>query len=102
MRSFDEIIIEIRQLEQELMQELHKKQEQYSYIVEGKRVRFSREVRDYHRIDWRLAREIVEGLAACENRRAERPKPRARARRRPPPSAACPAAGRSRPRVSLG
>jgi hypothetical protein len=49
MRSFDEIIIEIRQLEQELMQELHKKQEQYSYIVEGKRVRFSREVRDYHR-----------------------------------------------------
>ena len=49
MRSFDEIITEIRQLEQELLQELHKKQEQYSYIVEGKRVRFSREVRDYHR-----------------------------------------------------
>lgn len=49
MRSFDEIIIEIRRLEQELLQELHKKQEEYSYIVEGKRVRFSREVHEYHR-----------------------------------------------------
>lgn len=49
MRNFDEIILEIRQLEQELLQELHKKQEQYSYVIEGKRVRFAREVREYHR-----------------------------------------------------
>jgi len=49
MRSFDEIIAEIRQLEQELLQELHKKQEEYSYIIEGKRVRFSAEAREYHR-----------------------------------------------------
>lgn len=49
MRSFDDIISEIRQLEQELLEELHQKQEEYSYIVEGKRVRFSKEVREYHR-----------------------------------------------------
>ncbi len=55
MRSFDEIITEIRQLEQELVEELHKKQEKYSYIIDGKRVRFSREVRDYHRT---LARSL--------------------------------------------
>jgi len=49
MPSFDEIINEIRRLEQELLQELHKKQEQYSYIIEGKRVRFTREAHEYHR-----------------------------------------------------
>ena len=55
MRSLDEIITEIRQLEQELVEELQRKQEKYSYIIEGKRVRFTREVREYHRT---LARSL--------------------------------------------
>ena len=55
MRSFDEIIADIRQLEQELLEELHAKQEEYSYVVEGKRVRFTKEVREYHRT---LARSL--------------------------------------------
>ena len=49
MRTLEEIIDEIRQLEQEMLQELHKKQEEYSYIVEGKRIRFAEETRRYHK-----------------------------------------------------
>ena len=49
MRTFEEIIADIRQLEQELLRELHQKQEEYSYFIEGKRVRFAEETRAYHR-----------------------------------------------------
>lgn len=49
MRTLEEIINDIRQLEQELLQELRRKQEEYSYIIEGKRVRFAEETRKYHK-----------------------------------------------------
>jgi hypothetical protein len=49
MRTFDDIIADIRQLEQELLQELQKKQQEYTYFIEGKRVRFEEETRRYHR-----------------------------------------------------
>ena len=49
MRTFDDIIDDIRQLEQELLEELQKKQQEYAYFIEGKRVRFEEETRRYHR-----------------------------------------------------
>jgi len=49
MRTLEEIINDIQQLEQELLQELHRKQEEYSYIIEGKRIRFAEETRNYHK-----------------------------------------------------
>ena len=49
MRTLDEIIAEIRQLEQEPLQELQQKQAEYLYIVKGKRIEFEEETRRYHR-----------------------------------------------------
>jgi hypothetical protein len=49
MRTLEEIIADIRQLEQELLQEVHNKQEEYSYYIEGKRIRFAKETREYHK-----------------------------------------------------
>lgn len=49
MRTFDDIIADIRNLEQELLQELQNKQQEYAYFIDGKRVRFEEETRRYHR-----------------------------------------------------
>ena len=48
MNKLEEIITEIKQLEQELLQELQKKQDEYLYIIDGKRVQFEEETRRYH------------------------------------------------------
>lgn len=49
MRTLEEIIADIGQLEQELLRELHRKQAEYSYFIEGKRIRFAAETRAYHK-----------------------------------------------------
>ena len=49
MSKLEQIITEIKQLEQELLQELQKKQDEYLYIIDGKRVKFEAETRRYHR-----------------------------------------------------
>ena len=49
MRTLEEIIDDIRELEQELLEELQKKQQEYFYIIQGKRVQFEEETRRYHR-----------------------------------------------------
>jgi len=49
MSKLEEIIADIRELEQELLQELQKKQDEYYYIIEGKRVQFEEETRRYHK-----------------------------------------------------
>lgn len=49
MRTLEEIIGDIRELEQELLQELQKKQDEYFYIIKGKRIEFEEETRRYHK-----------------------------------------------------
>lgn len=49
MNKLEVIIAEIKRLEQELLQELQKKQDEYLYIIDGKRVQFEEETRRYHR-----------------------------------------------------
>lgn len=49
MNKLEEIIEQIRDLEQELLQELQEKQDEYYYIIQGKRVRFEEETRRYHK-----------------------------------------------------
>jgi hypothetical protein len=49
MNKLEQIIVEIKQLEQELLAELQQKQDEYSYVIRNKKVRFERETREYHR-----------------------------------------------------
>jgi len=49
MRTLEEIIGDIRELEQELLEELQNKQEEYFYIIKGKRIEFEEETRRYHK-----------------------------------------------------
>jgi len=49
MNKIEEIVARIRELEQELLQELQQKQDEYYYIIQGKRVRFEEETRRYHK-----------------------------------------------------
>ena len=49
MRTLEEIIANIRELEQELLQELQRKQDEYFYIIKGKRIEFEEETRRYHK-----------------------------------------------------
>ena len=49
MNKLEQIIIDIRKLEQELFLELQKKQAEYFYIIKGKKVQFEEETRKYHR-----------------------------------------------------
>ena len=49
MNKLEEIIAQIKKLEQELLQELQQKQDEYFYIIKGKRVRFEEGTRRYHR-----------------------------------------------------
>ena len=49
MNKLEQIITDIRKLEQELFLELQKKQDEYYYIIKGKKVRFEEETRKYHK-----------------------------------------------------
>ena len=49
MNKLEEIIEQIKNLEQELLQELQQKQDEYFYIIKGKQVRFEEETKRYHR-----------------------------------------------------
>jgi hypothetical protein len=49
MSRLDAIIADIRQLEAELLQELQARQDEYFYIIKGKRVQFEAETRRYHK-----------------------------------------------------
>jgi hypothetical protein len=49
MNKLEQIIAEIRQLEQELYLELQKKQAEYSYVIKGKKIQFEEETRRYHK-----------------------------------------------------
>lgn len=49
MNKLEKIIADIRELEQELVRELQQKQDEYFYIIKGKRVQFEEETRRYHK-----------------------------------------------------
>ena len=49
MSKLEQIIIEIKKLERELLAELELKQEEYSYVIRNRKVQFERETREYHR-----------------------------------------------------
>ena len=49
MSKLEEILSEIKQLEKELLEEIQQKQDEYFYIIRGKRVEFEEETRRYHR-----------------------------------------------------
>ena len=49
MNKLEEIIAEIRQLEQELFVELQKKQDEYFYVIKGKKILFEESTRKYHK-----------------------------------------------------
>ena len=49
MSKLEQIIADIRELEQELLQELQQKQDEYFYIIRGKRIEFEEETRRYHK-----------------------------------------------------
>ena len=49
MDKLEKLIADIKSLEQELIAELQKKQDEYLYIIKGKKVRFDEETRRYHR-----------------------------------------------------
>ena len=49
MSKLEEILSEIKQLEKELLEEIQQKQDEYYYIIRGKRVEFEEETRRYHR-----------------------------------------------------
>lgn len=49
MTRIEEIIADIRQLQRELLLELQQKQDEYLYIIKGKKVQFEEETRRYHK-----------------------------------------------------
>ncbi len=49
MNKLEQIVVNIRKLEQELFQELQKKQDEYFYIIKGKKIQFEEETRKYHK-----------------------------------------------------
>ena len=55
----EQLIEKIRQLEKELRQELHKKQEEFLYQVDRKKVRFEKEARKQHR---KLKKKVIRFL----------------------------------------
>jgi len=60
MSKLEQIIAEIKQLEQEMLQELQQKQDEYYYKIRGKRIEFEEETRRYHRT---LAKTLSRYLA---------------------------------------
>ncbi len=49
MKKLEEIVVEIKKLEQELFQELQKKQDEYFYVIKDKKIQFEEETRKYHK-----------------------------------------------------
>ena len=49
MSKLEQILSEIKQLEKELLEEIQQKQDEYFYIIRGKRVEFEEETRRYHK-----------------------------------------------------
>lgn len=49
MKKLEEIVIEIKKLEQELFLELQKKQDEYFYVIKDKKILFEEETRKYHK-----------------------------------------------------
>lgn len=49
MNKLEQIVEEIKALEQELLLELQKKQDEYYYVIKDKKVQFEEETRQYHR-----------------------------------------------------
>ncbi len=60
MNRLEQIIADIRALQQQLLIELQQKQDEYFYIIRGKRVRFEEETRRYHKT---LAKSLRRYLA---------------------------------------
>ena len=60
MNKLEQIIADIRALQQQLLFELQQKQDEYYYIIRGKRVRFQEETRRYHKT---LAKSLRSYLA---------------------------------------
>ncbi len=60
MNKLEQIIADIRDLQQQLLFELQQKQDEYYYIIRGKRVRFQEETRRYHKT---LAKSLRSYLA---------------------------------------
>jgi hypothetical protein len=62
MRSdLENLIYRIKRLEQELLQELQKKQEEFYYTIDQKKVHFQREVKERHRLlVWKLRRYLLD------------------------------------------
>jgi hypothetical protein len=50
MNNVQDIIDTIKKLENDLLEEIQKKEEEFSYTIEGKRVFFAEETRRYHKI----------------------------------------------------
>ena len=49
MNKIEEIIADMKKLEQELFLELQKKQAEYAYVLRGKKIEFEAETRRYHK-----------------------------------------------------
>jgi hypothetical protein len=49
MNKLEQIIADIKKLEQELFVELQKKQDEYFYVIKGKKIQFEEETRKYHK-----------------------------------------------------
>jgi len=49
MNKIEQIIVDLKQLEQELFVELQKKQDEYFYVIKDKKVQFEEETRRYHK-----------------------------------------------------
>ena len=48
-KNLEQLIAEIKKLEQELFVELQKKQDEYYYVIQNKKIRFEAETRKYHK-----------------------------------------------------
>lgn len=49
MNKLEQIITDIKKLEEELFAELQKKQDEYFYVIKGKKIQFEEETRQYHK-----------------------------------------------------
>ena len=49
MNKLEQIVADIKNLEQELFVELQKKQDEYFYVIKGKKIQFEEETRKYHK-----------------------------------------------------
>ena len=49
MNKLEQIVEDIKALEQELLLELQKKQDEYYYVIKDKKVQFEEETRQYHK-----------------------------------------------------